>query len=102
MKLTILSGLLLLAATALQAQEVLQWRNDRTGIYTETGLLKAWPANGPQLLWNYDGLGEGHSSVAISAGKIYLTGMTGGKGYLYVLDTNGKLLNKKDYGAEWD
>ncbi|KAA6324008.1 Outer membrane protein assembly factor BamB [termite gut metagenome] len=98
----ILLGLLLVATTTLQAQDILQWRNDRTGIYTETGLLKAWPANGPQLLWNYDGLGEGHSSVAISSGKIYLTGMARGKGYLYVLDTTGKLLNKKEYGAEWD
>ncbi|KAA6331461.1 Outer membrane protein assembly factor BamB [termite gut metagenome] len=102
MKRTIFFGLLLVAATTLQAQDILQWRNDRTGIYTETGLLKAWPANGPQLLWNYDGLGEGHSSVAISSGKIYLTGMTEGQGYLYVLDTTGKLLNKKEYGAEWN
>ncbi|GHT27507.1 polyvinylalcohol dehydrogenase [Bacteroidia bacterium] len=102
MKQTILLGLLFAFAFTLQAQDILQWRNNRSGIYTETGLLKAWPADGPQLLWNYDGLGEGHSSVAISSGKIYLTGMTSGKGYLYVFDTNGKLLNKKEYGAEWD
>ena len=40
----------------------IEWRNDRTGIYDETGLLKSWSADGPEMLWYYDGLGEGHSS----------------------------------------
>ncbi|MDR0836353.1 MAG: PQQ-like beta-propeller repeat protein [Tannerella sp.] len=86
-----------------EAQDVVQWRNDRTGIYKETGLLKSWAEEGPQLLWNYEGLGEGHSSVAVSAtGKLYIIGMTDGKGYIYAFDTNGKLLNKQEYGPEWD
>lgn len=85
------------------AQDAVQWRYDRTGIYKETGLLKSWPEAGPQLLWNYDGLGEGHSSVAVSAsGKLYITGMTDGKGFIYAFDTNGKLLNKQEYGPEWN
>jgi outer membrane protein assembly factor BamB len=93
---------LICAAFSLSAQNsTVQWRNDRTGIYNEKGLLKSWPAEGPQLLWNYDGLNEGHSSVAIDANKIYVTGMTGDVGYLYVFDLTGKLLNKKEYGKEW-
>lgn len=88
---------------SLSAQENIQWRgSDRTGVYSETGLLSQWPAAGPTLLWHYDGLGEGHSSVAIDSDKIYLTGMTDGKGYLYVFDFNGKLLNKKEYGPDWN
>ncbi|KAA6318007.1 hypothetical protein EZS27_031927, partial [termite gut metagenome] len=79
-----------------------QWRGDRTGIYKETGLQKSWATEGPELLWNYDGLGEGHSSVSISSGKVYTTGLTEGKGYIYVFDLNGKLLNRKEYGNEWD
>jgi outer membrane protein assembly factor BamB len=102
MKRTFILGVFLIAATALQAQDVIQWRGDRTGIYRENGLLKSWAEKGPQLLWNYDGLGEGHSSAAISAGKIYVTGMSDGKGYLYAFDMNGKLLNRKEYGNEWD
>jgi outer membrane protein assembly factor BamB len=101
MKKTFLLFLLLFPAITLLAQENIQWRGDRTGIYNETGLQKSWVAEGPALLWNYDGLGEGHSSVAISSGKIYITGMTDGKGYLYVFDLTGKLLNKKEYGKEW-
>ena len=87
---------------SLSAQNTIQWRNDRTGIYNEKGLLKSWPAKGPQMLWHYVDLGEGHSSAAIDAGKIYITGMTGNTGYIYVFDMNGKLLNKKTYGKEWD
>ena len=89
-----------LAFIALPARA--EWRFDRTGIYrNETGLLKVWPSDGPKLLWHYDGLGEGHSSVGISADKLYVTGMQDGKGYLFVLDLDGKLLKKKLYGDEW-
>ena len=88
---------------SLNAQNTtIQWRNDRTGVYNETGLMKSWGTNAPQLLWYFDELGEGHSSVAIDKDKIYITGMTKDIGYLYVLDLNGKLLNKKEYGKEWD
>ena len=87
----------------LSAQDVIQWRGtDRTGIYNETGLMKSWPAEGPAMLWSYVGLGEGHSSVAIANDKIYITGLTDGNGHLFVFDLNGKLLNKKAYGPEWD
>lgn len=87
----------------LYAQDVIQWRGtDRTGVYKETGLLKAWPADGPTMLWHYDGLGEGHSSVAIANNKIYVTGLVDGSGHLFVFDLAGKLLNKKPYGPEWD
>jgi outer membrane protein assembly factor BamB len=100
-KITILF-LLSLVAIVLPAQDIIQWRGDRTGVYKETGLQKSWAADGPQMLWHYDGLGEGHSSAAISADKIYVTGLIEGKGYVYAFDLTGKLLNKKEYGAEWD
>ena len=85
------------------AAQNIQWRGEnRTGVYNEQGLLKSWPADGPKLLWHYDGLDEGHSSPAVSDNKIYITGLTNKKGYLYVFDREGKLLNKKEYGSEWD
>ncbi|GHT74719.1 polyvinylalcohol dehydrogenase [Bacteroidia bacterium] len=90
-------------ATGLFAQENSQWRGkNRDGIYHETGLLKQWPETGPQLLWSFDGLGEGHTSVAAANDKIYITGMTDSIGTLYVFDVQGKLLNKKAYGLEWN
>ena len=90
------------ATLFLMAQNTIQWRGEnRTGIYNEKNLLKSWPDKGPQLLWHFDDLGEGHSSVAIDADKIYVTGMTESTGYIYVLDTKGNLLNKVKYGSEW-
>ncbi|KAA6322032.1 Outer membrane protein assembly factor BamB [termite gut metagenome] len=84
-------------------QENSQWRGKkRDGVYEETGLLKKWAETGPQLLWSYDGLGEGHTSVAIANDKIYITGMTDSIGVLYIFNLDGKLLNKKAYGLEWN
>ena len=79
-----------------------QWRNDRTGVYKETGLMKSWPENGPAMLWHFEGLGSGFSSVSIDKDRLFVTGCTDGKGYLYVLNLEGKLLNKVEYGTEWD
>ena len=87
----------------LYAQKNWQWRGEnRNGMYNETGLLKVWPADGPQLLWKYEGLGEGHTSVAIANGKIYINGMHGDKLILYVFDMKGKLLKEKEIGKEWN
>jgi outer membrane protein assembly factor BamB len=90
-------------SVSVSAQDNIQWRGtDRTGLYKETGLLKSWPDGGPTLLWHYDQLGEGHSSIAVANDKIYITGLVDGSGHVFVFDTNGKLLNKKTYGQEWD
>jgi outer membrane protein assembly factor BamB len=45
---------------------------DRTGVSQETGLLKQWPKDGPQLLWKVTDIGEGYSTPSISGGKLYL------------------------------
>ena len=85
----------------LQAQKNSQWRGEnRDGIYNETGLLKKWPAAGPELLWKYEGLGAGYTSAAIANGKLYITGMTDDNLILYVFDLKGKLLKQKTVGKE--
>jgi outer membrane protein assembly factor BamB len=95
--------LLTFTAFALSAQNVIQWRGtDRSGIYQETDLMKSWSAGNPQLLWHFDGLGEGHSSPAIADDKIYITGMLEDDGYLFVFDLSGNLLHKVAYGKEWN
>jgi len=80
----------------------IQWRNDRTGVYHETGLMKSWAADGPELLWHFDGLGRGYSSVSADKDQLFVTGYADGKGYLYILNTEGKLQHKIEYGPEWD
>ena len=94
--------ILALSCCILTASAQIQWRNDRTGIYNETGLLKSWNPNGPEMLWHIDGLGKGYSSVTIDQNQIYVTGYTDGKGFLYVLNLEGKLLRKIEYGREYD
>lgn len=84
------------------AQDLVQWRGaDRKGIYNETGLLKEWPAEGPKLLWNFDGLGQGFTSVTVVNNKVYTTGVIGGKGVVFCLGTDGKLVWKVEYGKDW-
>ena len=86
----------------LHAQKNAQWRGEnRNGEYHETGLLKEWSAGSPQLLWKYEGLGEGFTSAAIAGGKVYVTGVTDDKLTLYVFDLKGQLLAKKEVGKEW-
>jgi outer membrane protein assembly factor BamB len=104
MKLKFLFSTLLILLTYIQlnANDLSQWRGEsRNGIYNETGLLKEWPAEGPKLLWNFDGLGQGFTSVTIADGKIFTTGLANGQGLVFCLDKQGKQLWKTEYGKEW-
>ena len=80
-----------------------QWRGEgRDGIYHETGLLKEWRADGPELLWQYEGLGDGFTSAAIANGKLYITGLSEDNLILFVFNLKGELLVKKEVGKEED
>ncbi|MGH7201907.1 MAG: PQQ-binding-like beta-propeller repeat protein, partial [Planctomycetaceae bacterium] len=52
----------------------------------ETGLLSKWPEGGPPLAWQVEGLGGGHSSVAIADGRIFTIGERRGGAFLIALD----------------
>jgi outer membrane protein assembly factor BamB len=83
-------------------QEVLQWRGaDRSGNYPGTNLLKSWPEGGPSLLWEFDGLGNGYGSPAITSKNIFINGEIDTVGYLFALDLSGKVLWKSRIGREW-
>ena len=96
----------LLAMTVLQicnAQTISEWRPDnRTGVSSETGLLKAWPAEGPKLLWTNLELTKGNSSVSFGANTIYTTGLKDSQDILFALDMNGKLLWQTVMGRAWN
>ncbi len=87
----------------ISAQEIFEWRpENRTGVSSETGLLKSWPADGPKLLWSNEKLARGNSSVSFGKDKIYITGTEDGNDILFCLDMNGKILWQKPMGRAWD
>ncbi|MEI7595634.1 MAG: PQQ-binding-like beta-propeller repeat protein [Bacteroidota bacterium] len=98
----LLSLSLLLFSGWANAQIESQWRGiNRDGVYTETGLIKQWPADGPKILWHFDELGKGYSSAVIYNDKIVTCGMLESTGYVFGLDLKGNLLWKTAYGPEW-
>ena len=49
-----------------------QWRGpNRDGISSDKGLLREWPADGPEVLWHVDSVGVSYSSIAIKDGRIF-------------------------------
>ena len=55
-----------------------QWRGpQRTGISTETGLLKDWPKGGPKLLWQSSDIGDGYGTPAVAGDRVYLVSNRG-------------------------
>jgi outer membrane protein assembly factor BamB len=63
---------------------------NRDNISRETGLLKEWPAQDPNLVWTAKGIGEGFSTVAIVDGLIYTTGNIGDYTVITALTTDGQ------------
>jgi outer membrane protein assembly factor BamB len=64
-----------------------QWRGpERTNVSRETGLLPRWPAEGPPLAWEAQGLGAGAASVAVAAGRVYTLGYRDEGEYLTALE----------------
>ncbi len=85
-----------------KAQKISDWRpENRTGVSAETGLMKSWPANGPQLMWSTLNLAKGYSSPSFGTSTIYITGNKGDDDILFALDMNGKILWQTVIGRAW-
>ena len=82
--------------SAAQAHVISQWRGpQRDGIYPALNLKTQGPAQGPEMLWSFEGMGKGHGSVALAHNKVYVTGMHEGMGFLYAFSAKGDLLWKR-------
>jgi len=88
------------------AQEKSEWPCfhgiDRTNKSAETGLLKEWPENGPELLWTATGLGNGYSSVSITNGFVFTAGRKEKQTYVFAYDLEGKPVWEKPNGQAWE
>lgn len=47
---------------------------DRSAVSRDTGLLQAWPKDGPQLAWETKGAGRGYASLSVAGGRIFTLG----------------------------
>ena len=66
-----------------------QWRGpNRDGKSPATGLLDQWPSDGPNLVWNITGLGNGYSTPAIVGDRIYILGSEGNREFLFALSAD--------------
>jgi len=72
-----------------------QWRGpDRDDVSKESGLLKQWPASGPQVVWSAASLGAGYGSISVSGDRIFVQGMKG-------RDSLVSALNRADGKGVW-
>jgi outer membrane protein assembly factor BamB len=74
---------------------------NRDNVSSETGLLKQWPKEGPDLLWTAKGLGHGFSSMSIASGMIYTAGNIEKDTVITALNTDGEILWQKKNGQAW-
>ncbi len=74
----------------------------RDNMSAETGLLQAWPDDGPKLLWTNSDIGHGYSTVAIAAGRIFTAGMIKKQTYVTALDLKGGKLWQSLNGQSWE
>lgn len=85
-----------------QETKVYEWRGEnRSGIYEDLGLLKEWPEAGPEVVWEYEGIGNGYGSPVFTPEGMYIMGEVDSLAYLFSFDTSGNLKWKKDFGKEW-
>lgn len=64
-----------------------QWQGqDRTAVSKETGLLQAWPKDGPPLAWSLDTLGGGYSTPSVAQGLVFGMGFRDNDEVVWALD----------------
>ena len=78
-----------------------QWQGpNRTGLSTETGLMKAWPEGGPKANWTISDIGAGYGSLAIKGNSVLVQGTKGTDSVVYSLDrATGKQVWVRALGA---
>lgn len=79
-----------------------QWRGPkRNGIYPDKNLLERWPKGGPKLLWQYNDLGVGYASAAVTDDVVYTVASLQDTSFVVAFNHKGKLLWKKKMGLEF-
>ncbi len=74
---------------------------DRSGIYAETDLMRAWPETGPEEVFYIDGIGPGYGSPTIVNDLLYVTGTVDSTAMLYCYSLDGSFQWQLKLGSEW-
>ncbi len=84
-------------------QNLVEFRGiNRSGHYNETGLLKQWPENGPELFLKIEGLGKGYSQPILFNETIFISGIKEDTiDILSAYNLNGEMLWDVPYGRSW-
>ncbi|WP_340110859.1 PQQ-binding-like beta-propeller repeat protein [Maribellus mangrovi] len=98
----LITSVLLCYVIGTTAQPI-QWRGpDRDGHFPETGLLKEWPADGPEEVLEVEEIGKGFSSPVFDNGMIYTSGMIDTLDYLTAINPDGSFKWQVAYGRSWN
>lgn len=74
-KVSLFLAALLFTVASVFSQTPTKWRGpEENGVYPDKGLLKVWPATGPEIAWTYNELGQGFSSPVIVGNNIFVSG----------------------------
>jgi outer membrane protein assembly factor BamB len=77
-----------------------QWRGPgRDALSPQTGLLRAWPESGPEIVWRIPA-GAGFSGVTVAGGRLYTLWDENGRQFLVSLDAaTGREVWRRPLGA---
>ncbi len=93
---------ILLFLPALAGAQPDQWQGPkRDGHYPDTGLLKTWQKDGPELIFQVSGIGEGFSTPVEHNGTIFVTGKKDTMDLLTAIDQEGQIKWQVPYGRSW-
>jgi outer membrane protein assembly factor BamB len=105
-RLAFATAIWLVIAIASRADDWPQWRGpNRDGVWSETGILKSFPASGLKFRWRVS-VGPGWSSPVVAKGRVYVTDselkMPDGKERVHCFDeATGKLLWTYPYEVKY-
>jgi len=63
--------------------------------------MKIWPETGPDMVWEFIGIGNGYGSPVFKDDRMFILGEIDSTGYLFSFDLSGNLRWKVKYGNEW-
>lgn len=102
MKFSLIAIFFFFTVKIILSQGIAEFRGPgRQGVYSETGLLKKWPAQGPELALTLSGFGKGYSQPVVYNNTIYVSGTIDSLDLVSAYTMQGKQLWQTVYGKYW-